>query len=170
MKRSWNWRLWGGFALVLVGIASYPFFFIRFAATRDFPWANLILFALAGFLLLTGLRRAFRQPEAYRGKVSGTILASLSTLLVALFLYTILYMARQVPESRGAPAVGQVAPDFTLADENGQPVTLSTLLNSPFSTNDWPTTATAGRPATTTAGEPRGKTSGAVLIFYRGYW
>jgi hypothetical protein len=86
MKRSWNWRLWGGFALALVGVASYQFFFVRFPVTRDFPWANLILFALAGFLLIIGLQRAFQQPEAYRGKVSGTILASLSTLLVGFFL------------------------------------------------------------------------------------
>ena len=159
MKRSWNPRLWAGCALALVGIGSYPLFLIRFPITRDFPWANLILFALAAFLLITGLRRAFRQPEVYRGKVSGTILASLSTLLVAFFLFSILYMARQVPESRGAPVVGQIAPDFTLADENGHMVTLSTLLNSSFSTNDWPA-----------AGDARGKTAGAVLIFYRGYW
>ncbi len=159
MKRSWNWRLWAGFALALVGVASYQYFFVRFAVTRDFPWANLILFALAAFLLITGLRRAFQQPEAYRGKVSGPILASLSTLLVGLFLFVVFYMARQVPESRGAPAVGQMAPDFTLADENGQPVTLSALLASQFSTNDWPA-----------VGEPRGNTAGALLIFYRGYW
>jgi hypothetical protein len=127
----------------------------------------LILFVLAAYLLISGLRRAFRQPGAYRGKVSCPILASLSTLLVGLFLFVVFYFARQVPESRGAPAVGQVAPDFTLADENGQPVTLSKLLSSPFSTNDWPTTATAGSPA---AGDARGNTAGAVLIFYRGYW
>jgi hypothetical protein len=165
VKRSWNWRLWAGFALVLVGAASYQYLFVRFAVTRDFPWANLILFALGAFLLITGLRRAFQQPEAYRGKVSATILASLSAVVVGLFLFVVFYFARQVPESRGAPAVGQVVPDFTLADENGQPVTLSKLLRSPFSTNDW--TATANGPA---AGEPRGNTAGAVLIFYRGYW
>lgn len=159
MKRNWNWRLWAGFALVLVGAASYQYLFIRFAVTRDFPWANLILFALAAYLLVTGLRRAFQQPEAYRGKVSGTILTSLSALVVGLFLFVVFYMARQVPASRGAPAVGQVAPDFTLADQNGQPVTLSALLRSPFSTNDWPA-----------VGEPRGNTAGSVLIFYRGYW
>jgi hypothetical protein len=160
MKRSWNPRLWAGFALVLVGCASYPLFFIRYAATRDFPWASVILFALAAYLLFTGLRRAFRQPDAYRGKVSGPILASLSTLLVGFFLFGTLYMAREVPESRGAPAVGQIAPDFTLADENGKMVKLSALLNSPFSSNDWPAPA----------GDPHGTTAGAVLIFYRGYW
>ena len=29
--------------------------FARFAITRDFPWANLLLFAIAGILLLPGL-------------------------------------------------------------------------------------------------------------------
>jgi len=151
--------LWAGFALALVGAASYQYFFIRFAVTRDFPWANLILFALSAYLLITGLWRAFQQPEGYRGKVSGPILTSLSVLVIGFFLFVIFYLARQVPESRGAPAVGQVAPDFTLADENGQPVTLSALLRSQFSANDWPA-----------VGEPRGNTAGAVLIFYRGYW
>jgi hypothetical protein len=162
LKRSWNPRLWTGFALVLVGVLSYPFFFVRFPVTRDFPWANLLLLALAVFLLITGLRRAFRQSQAYRGKVSGTILASLSAVLVGLFLFTIFYLARQLPESRGAPAVGQIAPDFTLADENGSTVTLSSLLNSSFYTNDWP--------AGPGSGDARGKTAGALLIFYRGYW
>lgn len=160
MKRSWNPQLWAAFALVLVGIASYPLLFIRFPVTRDFPWASLILFALAAFLFFTGLRRAFQKPEAYRGKVSGTILASLSALLAGFFLFAILYMARQVPESRGAPTVGQLVPDFTLPDESGQSVTLSTLLNSSFTTNDWPAVA----------GDAPGKTAGALLIFYRGYW
>ena len=141
--------MWAGFALVLAGIASYPVFFIRFPVTRNFPWANLILFLLAALLLITWLRRAFQKPEAYRGKLSGTILASLSALLIVFFLFAILYMAGQVPESRGAP----------LADQNGHLVTLSTMLNSSFSTNDWPA-----------AGDAHEKTAGAVLIFYRGYW
>lgn len=159
MKRSWNPRLWLGFALVLVGIVSYPTFFIRFPVTRDFPWANLILLGLAAFLLITGVRRAFRQPEAYRGKVSGPILASLGLLLAGFFLVEIFYVARQVPESRGAPSVGAIAPDFTLTDSTGRMVTLSTLLNSPF--------VASGLPA---PGNVSGQTAGVVLIFYRGYW
>jgi len=159
MKRSWNPRLWAGFALVIVGILSYPTFFIRFAATRDFPWANLLLLALAAYLLAAGLHRAFRRPQEYRGKVTGTILASLGVLLAGFFLEQIFYVARQVPASLGAPRQGQIAPDFTLADTSGAPVTLSTLLNSPFSANDWPP-----------KGDPSDKTVAAVLIFYRGYW
>ncbi len=159
MKRSWNPILWAGFALVLAGIASYPTFFIRFPVTRDFPWANLLLLVAAGCLLAVGVLRAFSRPEAYRGKVSGPILASLSILLIAFFLVQIFYVSRQLPASEKAPRAGQIAPDFTLPDSAGRAVTLSTMLNSPFATNDWPGTAPAS-----------GKTAGVVLIFYRGYW
>jgi hypothetical protein len=159
MKRSWNPMIWAGFALVLAGIISYPTFFIRFPATRDFPWANLLLLTVAAAMLAAGVWRAFKRPEAYRGKVSGSILASLSVLLIGLFLATIFYFSRQLPASRGAPQVGAIAPDFTLPDSTGRSVTLSSLLNSPFGTNDWPAAA---------AGSD--KTAGAVLIFYRGYW
>ena len=159
MKRSWNPILWGGFALVLAGIASYPTFFIRFPVTRDFPWANLLLLAVAGCLLVVGVSRAYRQPEAYRGKVSGPILATLSVLLVGFFFVQIFYVSRQLPASDKAPRIGEIAPDFTLLDSTGRTVTLSNLLNSPFATNDWPVSATASD-----------KTAGAVLIFYRGYW
>ncbi len=159
MKRSWNPRLWTGFALALVGMLSYPFFFVRFPVTRDFPWANLVLLAVAFYLLAVGVWRAFHRPLEYRGKVAGTILGSLSVLLVAFFLVEIFYVSRQIPASLGAPRPGQAAPDFTLPDTNGAAVTLSTLLNSPFSTNDWPP-----------KGDPRDKTAATLLIFYRGYW
>jgi hypothetical protein len=159
MKRSWNPMLWGGFALVLAGIASYPTFFIRFPVTRDFPWANLFLLAVAAAMLAVGVWRGFKHTEAYRGNVSGSILAALSVLLIGLFLVSIFYLPRRLPASQGAPQVGAVAPDFTLPDSTGRSVTLSSLLNSPFATNDWPAAA---------AGTD--KTAGAVLIFYRGYW
>ncbi len=159
MKRSWNPILWGGFALVLAGTASYPFFFIRFAVTRDFPWANLLLLAVAACMLAVGVLRAFKRPEACHGKVSGPILASLSVLLIGFFLVSIFYIARNLPASKNAPRAGEIAPDFTLPDSTGHTVTLSSLLNQPFGTNDWPVTAAA-----------TGKTTGAVLIFYRGYW
>lgn len=162
MKRSWNPMVWAGFALVLAGIASYPMFFIRFPATRDFPWANLVLLAAAVYLLGAGVLRAFQRPDAYRGKVSGTILASVSVLLIGFFFFQIFYVARQVPASLGAPRAGETARDFTLSDSTGGAVTLSGLLNAPFGTNDWPATATS-----TVAS---GKTAGLLLIFYRGYW
>jgi hypothetical protein len=159
MKRSWNPALWIGFALVLVGIISYPTFFIRFPLTRDFPWANLLLLAVAVCLLAVGMLRAYKLPDAYRGKISGPILAVLSVLLAGFFLVEIFYVPKQIPASQNAPRVGQIAPDFTLPDSMGRAVTLSSMLNSPFGTNDWPVTVPASD-----------KTAGAVLIFYRGYW
>lgn len=151
--------LWVGFALVLVGIASYPTFFIRYRITREFPWANLLLLALAACFLGLGVFRAFKHAETYRGKVSGSILATLSVFLTGFFLVEIFYVARQLPASRNAPHAGALAQDFSLPDSTGREVALRSLLNSPFGTNDWPPTAAAA-----------GKTSGLVLIFYRGYW
>lgn len=162
MKRSWNPALWGGFALVLIGAVSYPLFFIRFPITRDFPWANLLILAVAVVILVIGLRRAFRQSDAYRGKILGSIFSVLSLAVIGLFCFVIFHMARQLPASAGSPKVGAVAPDFTIPDSLAHPVTLSDLLALPFRTNDWPVNPSAAPAA--------GKTAGLVLIFYRGYW
>jgi hypothetical protein len=142
MKRQWNLSLWIGFLFVLAGFLSYTFF-ARFPATRDFPWANLILFCSGGVLLVVGLFRAFGNPRAYRGKIFGSILTLLSVLMIGLFSYVIFYELRQVPASTGAPRVGQTAPDFMLLDQNEQPVGLGDLLSG---------------------------SKGVVLIFYRGFW
>lgn len=143
MKRSWNTPIWAGFAVTLLAVFSYIPFFIRFPITRDFPWANLLLFLLGGCLLAAGLHRAFRQPERYRGRVTGVIFSVLAVLLCGVFCWGTFVFSRRVPSSSAAPQVGQQAPDFTLADANGKPVALSELR----------------------------KTNRAVLlIFYRGYW
>ena len=85
MKRRWNALLWAGFAVTLLAVLSYFFFFIRFPATRDVPWTTFLLFIVAACLLGIGLIRAFRQPESYRGKISGPILATLSLLIFSMF-------------------------------------------------------------------------------------
>lgn len=141
MKRSWNWPIWTGFILVLAGFLTYAFF-VRFPATRDFPWANLLLFCAGGILLIAGLVRAFGKPALYRGKIFGSIFTFVGLMAFALFGFGAFYVVRQVPASMGAPRTGQKAPGFTLSDENGKPVALAELL-SPH---------------------------GAVLIFYRGHW
>ncbi len=144
MKRNWNWRLWTGFLFALAGFISF-WFFAQFPITRDFPWANLLLFAIGGFLLFTGIVRALREPQIYRGKIFGPILATLSVLIFALFAYGMFYVVRQMPPSKGAPRVGAKAPDFTLPAQNGIPVTLSQLEST------------------------RG-TRSVLVIFYRGHW
>ena len=159
MKRSWNPGLWAGFVLVLIGLLSYPLFFARFPLTRDFPWANLLILALGLLLIGIGVARAFSRPDQYRGKISGSILAVLALVVTGSFCYGVFAMTRQLPASHGAPHVGELAPDFTLPDSKNNPVTLSTLINSPFTPNGSAAAASAS-----------GTTAATVLIFYRGYW
>jgi hypothetical protein len=142
MKRKWNWPIWLGFVVVLTGLCSYELF-ARFPITRDFPWANLLLLGIGIALLIFGLFRAFGRPQAYRGKIVGSIFATVAVVLVAFFSYVIFYVLHQVPVSAGAPHVGQKAPDFFLLDQNGTPVGLGDLLSN---------------------------SNGALIIFYRGFW
>ncbi len=159
MKRSWNANIWVGFVLVLIGAISYPLFFARFPATRDFPWANLAILALALVLLGVGLARAFRRPDLYRGKIFGRVLGIAAAAIAVFFCYGVFYATRQIPASHGAPQVGQAAPDFTLPDLKNVPVNLSGVLSSPFAPN--------GAIGAAIGSE---RTAAAVLIFYRGYW
>ena len=145
MKRKWNWPIWIGFVVVVAGLFSYSFF-VQFPITRDFPWANLVLFGIGTALLLVGLFRAFGRPQVYRGKIFGSILTAIAVLVLAFFSYEIFYVLRQVPASAGAPQVGQIAPDFILLDQDGKPVGLGDLLSGPSG--------------------PRA----LALIFYRGFW
>ena len=126
VKKSWNWPLWIGFLFALGGFFSYTFF-AQFPITRDFPWANLLLFAVGGILLVAGLFRAFGKQRVYRGKIFGPILAMLAILMFGFFSYVFFYVLRQVPPSTGAPRVGQKAPEFTLSDQDGKDVSLRDL-------------------------------------------
>ena len=72
-----------------------------------------------------------------------------SVVIFGLFVFTTFVMARWMPAAQGAPQVGRKAPEFTLADTDGRPVSLSELLSTPVN----------------------GKApKGVLLIFYRGYW
>ena len=163
MKRSWNLNVWIGFFLVLAGALSYPLFFARFPLTRDVPWANLAIFALALILLAVGITRAFRRPDAYRGKIFGSILGVVAVALTVFFWYGVFYGTREAPVSLGTPQVGQIAPDFTLPDSKNVPMNLSGTLHSPFA----PTGPFAGIGVPPIGAE---QTAAVVLIFYRGYW
>lgn len=149
--RRFNWPVWTGFLLSVAAFISYPFVFARWPVTRDFPWANLLLFGIAVILLLIGLRRAFAPGHSHpkRSKIAASVLATLSALVLGMFVFSTFIMARWLPASNGAPQVGQKAPDFTLADTNNKSITLASLLSSPIN------------------GQAQ---KGALLIFYRGYW
>ena len=54
--QRFNWQIWTGFLLSIFAFLSYPLVFVNWAVTRDFPWANLLLFAIAAVLLFIGVR------------------------------------------------------------------------------------------------------------------
>ena len=149
--RRFNWPLWVGFLLTLAAFMSYFSLFVYYPVTRDFPWANLLLFAIAVALLILGIRRGFAadRPHPTRSKIVTTIVASLGALVLAFFVLVVFIAARWLPESKGAPQVGQKAPDFSLNDTSGKPVSLAELLSTPIN-----------------GSAPKG----VLLIFYRGYW
>ncbi|HEV8369025.1 MAG TPA: hypothetical protein VGQ39_13815 [Pyrinomonadaceae bacterium] len=147
--KRFNWQTWAGFLLSIFAFLSYFFIFVWFPITRDFPWANLLLFVCAIALLLFGLRRAFAKERSLRSKITASIVSTLGVLVCAMFLFSYFVAGRWLPESRGAPQVGQKAPDFTLTDTKNKQVSLAELLSAPINGQ-----------------APKG----VLLVFYRGYW
>jgi branched-subunit amino acid ABC-type transport system permease component len=149
--RRFNWPLWVGFLLTLAAFMSYFLIFVWFPVTRDFPWANLLLFAIAAVLLFIGFRRGFasERPHRTRSRIITAIVGTLGVAVIAFFIFAIFIGGRQLPASTGAPQVGQKVPDFTLTDTNGKQVSLNELLSTPVNGS---------------------ATKGVLLVFYRGYW
>ena len=149
--RRINWPLWGGLLLSIAAFMSFFLVFVWFPFTRDFPWANLLLFAIALVLLFMGVRRAFASdcPHRTRSRIVAVLVSGFSLLVCALFIFAIFVVGRSLPASKGAPQVGQRVPEFSLPDTTGKTVSLNELLTSPIN----------GK-------APRG----VLLVFYRGYW
>jgi hypothetical protein len=144
-----NWQIWAGFLLSIIGFISYPFVFVNWPVTRDIPWVNLLLYALSVILLLFGLNRAWRRNSTRWSRVVSLTLAMFSVLMLGFFVFSVFIYARWLPPSTGAPQKGERAHDFSLVASNGESVALSELLTTPI----------------------EGKTPrGVLLIFYRGYW
>jgi len=150
VKRRFPRTLWYGLAVVLAAPILFLALFIRFPVTRDVPWATLLMFAVGLGLLTHSLRHAYKDAAIYRGKVAVPIALVFGIALAGLFSWTLLVQARQIPVALGAPRPGQMAPDFTLPDQDGQPVSLARLLQAPL--------------------DATRKANGVVLVFYRGYW
>ena len=148
--RRINWPLWVGLLLTVAAFMSFFFIFVRFPITRDFPWANFVLFAIAAVLLFLGLRRGFApdRPHPTRSKIVSVLVTVVGVLVIGLFAFAYFVGGRMLPASKGAPQVGQRAPEFTLPDSTGKQVSLNELMTSPIN----------GK-------APRG----VLLIFYRGY-
>jgi len=105
VMKNFNWQLWVGFVLTIFSFLSYPFLFIDYPLLRDFPWLNLLLFAVALGLFILGLRRAFRPGRKAISKVSAVIVATLGVLAMAFFVFIAFIEARRLPASAGAPQV-----------------------------------------------------------------
>ncbi len=144
--RKRNYAIGAGFVLGLFAVVSYfalvtPMIGPRIPFLRDVPLLNFALLAAALLLSWIGVRRAFSQRAEYRGVWLGSILAGLNLGLAALFVWYVAVFSSELPESPNAPRVGVQAPDFTLPDQSGQPLSLADL---------------------------RGQK--VLLVFYRGYW
>jgi flagellar biosynthesis component FlhA len=147
--KRFNWPMLLGFLLSIFAFISYFVLFVWFPTTRDFPWANLLLFVVSIGLLVMGLRRTFTETRSKFSKILGSFVATLGFLICALFVFNFFVFARWMPAAKGAPQVGQKAPDFSLSDINKKQVSLTELLSSPVN----------------------GKApKGVLLVFYRGYW
>ena len=136
--RRRNHLLWIGPLVVFAGFVSYYQVFARFAPLRDFPWVNLPLIWVGVVLSALGVRRAFQTG---RRKILGSIALIFSVLVVGLFHAYVFWYSYRMPGETPTTSAMNLAPDFTLPDQHGRPVTLSDL---------------------------RGRK--AVLIFYRGHW
>ena len=146
-ERPSNSALWWGFALALGAVLCKLVFFVQPPAQHSIPWLSLLLAVIALVFVGKGLWRIFAPPRIHRGRILASIVSIFSLLLVAAAVFAY-FTARALPTSAGAPQVGQKAPDFTLADTTGRPISLDQLF----------------APADGTS--PKA----VLLIFYRGYW
>ena len=149
MMRKINWLLWLGLLIGVLAFVSYPLLFVNWAATRDFPWANIVLFIIGDLFLVLGIRRAFAPGRRVFSKIVAALVTAISALVFVAFILMAFVAARWLPASTGAPQLSQKAPEFTLNDTNDKAVSLAELLSQPVN----------NRPA-----------KGVLLIFYRGYW
>jgi len=147
-ERRGNSAIWLGLIFAIVSVLSQGLFFLKVPGQNALPWLSLALAAAGVILVLVGVKRAFIQPRLYRGNVAGSIITVISVLLFAVTVFGFV-TARKIPGTADVPQVGQKAPDFTLADTNGQQISLAQLLSTPVG-NAHP--------------------KAVLLVFYRGYW
>ena len=129
MKRRHNLTAWLGLGLGILGVVGY---FVLIVAgwgsrgLRDSALLNLIIVGIGLGVSAVGISHAFGRRATHRGRILAPLLGVLNLLLVVLFVNS-LYGAAALPEAPAAPVVGQVAPDFQLADQTGKTVQLSSL-------------------------------------------
>jgi uncharacterized membrane protein (UPF0136 family) len=107
-------------------------------ALRDNPWPMELAAVLATAAVIFTAVRAYREK---RLRAVATVCAALATLSTAGFLVLIHVATYALPAPPKELAVGSPAPDFTLPDEQGRPVTLASA-----------------------------RDRATLLVFYRGSW
>jgi hypothetical protein len=160
-QRRSNLATWWGLLFAIVALSCNAAFFIGMPLQAAITWLSLLFAAVALMFLFTGLKRAFRQPEVYRGKVL-TVVLTVVALLPAGLSGLGFFGARKLPAATAAPQVGRKVPDFTLADTSGKPVSLDQLLAAASATP-------SGLPPSSEAFSSAAPKA-VLLIFYRGYW
>jgi len=156
-ERRRNGAPWLALLFILVAIGLNAATFMTAQGTRAILWLGLAAGLVALVYSVIGIKRAFGQPAVFGGKISSSIVGVLALLFCGLMAFG-WFGARTLPASAGAPHVGQKAPEFTLADTQGNHVSLAQLLGHDGSTG-------TGN-ATTAGATPKA----VLLIFYRGYW
>jgi len=133
-----NHLTWIAPLVVFCAAVSYFTVFAMIPLLRDFPWLNLPLIGAGLLLSWLALRRARAER---RGRATAWVGLTVSVLLAGLFSGYVFWLSYQLPGQEPAVAVGSLAPDFSLLDQEQRPTTLSEF---------------RGRPV--------------VLVFYRGHW
>src|SRR5687768_113028 len=98
---GFNWQIWLGFIVSIFAFLSYPFIFVEWPLTRDFPWVNILLLIVAAALVFIGVRRAFGPERGLLAKIGASILAGLSVLVVAAFIMMAFVGPRWMPSAAG---------------------------------------------------------------------
>ena len=137
-------------------------------------WLGVVFTIAAIVCAVIGIMRASRHPRVYGGKVSSFVLGVLSLLICALVALASI-TSRALPAATNAPQVGQKVPDFTLADTNGNRVSLDQLLGKaspsvPASSNTGQANSGGLSPITAIDMSTTTPTKAVLLVFYRGYW
>ena len=128
-----NHAVWIGLLISLVGLVSYFTFFARFPALRDVPWLNLALVTVGLAVSAWAVRR---RRSVW--SVGGLALSAACAGLLAAYVFVLSY---GLPGTDRVVQVGDPAPAFALADQEGRITSLD-----------------------------RYRGSNLVLVFYRGFW
>jgi len=141
--RPLRWWLPVLLAITSLGLGLVPYAALSAAgklplAVRDRPWLfeiGTMLFAIGAVIVAV---RAYRERRVRAVATLAAVLAGIQALFFLFFVHVGTYA---LPDPSRAPGVGAAAPDFTLPDETGAPVSLASLRGHP-----------------------------TLIVFYRGSW